>query len=143
MFGLLAKAAAWATGSLVTPALIVGVLWTGGSLLQARREALIKQGEQKCEARWEVEIAQQQRDVALAQARAMSKQIAATDVLNMELKANAAEISRELDALRAAAAGADQRCVSDGVLDMARGVQGNGNSKSNPGSVGVKGRAAP
>lgn len=133
----LSKVMAWLLGPAAMPLMIITVLVIGGQMLEARRAALVKQGVQQCNADWENDILKVQRDAAIAEARAMRAQLNATDVLNMELKTNAAEIQREVDAVRAQLSGTEAalaavassdagRCLSDSVRELARGVQGAG-----------------
>lgn len=142
MFGL-SKLATWLMGSAAIPALLVGCLVLGGNVLASRRAALIQQGEAKCEAKWEIDLAKAQRDMAIADARALQAQINATDVLNMELKANAADIEQKYSSLRSSLADADQRCISDGVRELARGVQERGGGEERPVAKGRQRKQAP
>ncbi len=134
MLWLLAKLANWGMGSMAMPVTIVGLLFMGGKYLEARREAakqeLINQGVKKCQADWEADILKQQRDTAIAEARAMRAQVDATDVLNMELKYNHAAVEQEMAKLRMSLDGADQRCLSDSVRELARGVPAGGGIQS-------------
>jgi hypothetical protein len=95
-------------------------------MIEARREALIQQGVETCEANWKLDIALVERDVLQADLRATRAQLNATDVLNMEITTNAATLRKELGELRTSLAGSDQRCLSDRVRELARGVQGHG-----------------
>lgn len=145
MMAILAKAAAWLAGPALVPVLALGGLWAAGSYVKAAREsrdaAMISQGRKVCETEWEVAIAQQKQRVAEAAADAMRAQINATEVLNKELKSNAVSIERDMARVTAEAAVArteasrlgtalndlSTRCLSDSVLDMARGgVRGSG-----------------
>ena len=122
----LSKIATWIAGPALIPGLIMAVLVFGGRMIEARREALIQQGVEKCEANWKLDIALVERDVLQADLRATRAQLNATDVLNMEISTNAAELRKELGDLRTSLAGSDQRCLSDRVRELARGVQGGG-----------------
>jgi hypothetical protein len=147
---ILGKAIEWVAGKWMLPALVIGVLVLGGKVLDARRAALVSQGEAKCNNEWELALVRQQLEVTRANARAVEAQIEATDRLNEEIKANAARIKAELETeldsrareialARGAAVVADQRCISDGVRDMARGVSRDGGGKQGVG--GGKGPA--
>jgi hypothetical protein len=114
---------------------------------------MISQGRKVCESEWEIAIAQQKQRVAEAAADAMRAQISATDMLNKELTSNAASIERDMARVTAEAAVSrteasrlgtalsdlSTRCLSDSVLDMARGgVRGGGESGSASKSPGRK-----
>lgn len=159
MMAILAKVAAWLAGPALVPVLAIGGLWAAGSYVKASREsrdvAMISQGRKACETEWEVAIALQKQKVAEAAADAMRAQITATEVLNKELKTNAARIEQEMERVRVDAVGArseaarlrsdlgnlSDRCLSDGVLDLARGGV-RGGSESGP-PAKSPGRKAP
>ena len=135
MLGL-SKVAAFLMGKAAIPALILGCLVLGGNVLAARRDSLVKLGENKCEAKWEAHLLRQQRDVAIADARALQAQVNATDVLNTELKYNAADLEQKYAKLRASLVDADQRCLSDGVRELVGRVPAGGGSPVGPPAKG-------
>lgn len=140
---ILSKIMEWMVGKAAIPILVICMLVLGGKMLDARRAALISQGVNTCNAEWEISILAAQRDSAVNDARALRAQVNATDVLNMELKYNAAEIQREVARLRDSLAGAHERCISDGVRDLARGIAGGAPSQGGPDGKSVVGRQAP
>lgn len=142
MLGL-SKVASFLMGKAAIPALVLGCLVLGGNLLNARREALIKQGETKCEVKWEAHLLKQQRDAAIADARALQAQVNATDVLNMELKYNAADLEQKYSTLRASLVDADQRCLSNGVRELVGRVQDGGGGEVRPPAKGRQQRPSP
>lgn len=118
----------WMAGKALVPILLFGVAaLTGWYVRQGRAiEAAREDGKRQCEQQWEVAVERQRRVTAEALVAAANKQLEATDILNMEMKADAARITKEIETYRVALAGADQRCLSDGVRDLARGVEGAG-----------------
>ena len=137
MMLIFAKAASWLAGPALLPIILAGGLWSGGKFLEARRTALINQGVRQCETDWAVRIARQHQAAAEALARTTLAERNALDVLNMELKANAADIERKFviarqdaDLARTALSNVDGKCISDRVRELARGVQGDGGSDS-------------
>ena len=122
MMKLLSLAWGGFSGAPLVAALILATLYFGGRQIITERNASLRQeGRQACIGEWEKENLIQQRNAALADLRAAVAQQSAIDVLNMELKTNEATLQKELAGLRAAAVGADERCLSDGVRELATG----------------------
>lgn len=123
---VLGKLIEWLLGKALIPALLFGLaaltgwFFKQGRAIEAAREA----GKQQCEQQWQVALERQRAAAAEALLQAAHKQVAATDILNAELKHDVARITKELEVYRAGIADADQRCISERVRDLARGVEG-------------------
>lgn len=127
---ILGKLIEWAGAKMLVPALLFAVAaFTGWAVRQNRAQAIQQaeaHGKQVCEQGWELALERQRRMTSDALAAAAEKQLNATELLNTELKSDVARISSELETYRGALAGADQRCLSERVRELARGAEGAG-----------------
>jgi hypothetical protein len=124
MMGLAAGALSWLFGNglrIVTlPALAVGLLVAVHQLVLAHNERIRTGATQLCDARWESAIRQEERDAAENKARATMNILESERRTNEELRDEIDTVRGDADALRRSLTGADERCLSDGVLDALR-----------------------
>lgn len=122
---ILGKLIAFLFGPAAIPVLIIGVLAMGGKMIQAERSALRQEGQTKCDNEWKVASLERERDTALALAQATTSQKDLDDKVMKDLKDDAVRIKGQFDSfVREATLSGDRFCVSQRVLDLARGVRG-------------------
>lgn len=125
----------WLKGVML-PALIISLITAVHQVVQARAAekkahdaALVAHGRQQCFAEVELASARAEINVERALAAAARAESQSTTTMLDEVRDNARKLDEELAVYRSAAAVADQRCLSDGVLELVRRYgagQGNG-----------------
>ena len=133
----LGKILAWVCGPAAIPLLLASIFAMGGKLIISERAALRAEGETKCQNEWQLAVLQRERDTALALSKAAESQLEANDTLIKGLKDDAARIKGEFDSfVREATVSGDRFCVSQRVLDLARGVRSEERSVDSSKSAG-------
>jgi hypothetical protein len=99
------------------PVLILSTLTLGKELWERRDARLLAQGEMVCRVDWERRAREDERAAAAERVRQMEAALAAEREAIGGLQDELTRIRAEAEALRTQAAGADERCLSPGVLD--------------------------
>lgn len=100
------------SGPLLLPAVLVGLMTTGGLLLKARDARTTA----LCDARWEREIRRQEQDAAASRIRAAEEQ-AENSSRAVERLTNERDKALQKIAEIPSIDGGDPRCIDDRVLD--------------------------
>lgn len=121
MMGLLAGLLSAFSGPL-TRYLVLGLgsllAITGGHLLiENWKGNLVARGERQCDARWEARIRAEAAAAANADVQAARQLLETERQVTGELHDRITAMHDELERVRAGAAGGDERCLSDSVLD--------------------------
>lgn len=99
------------------PLLLVAAVTMAKALWERRDARLVREGEMICRVDWERQTRAEERVAAEAKLGLMEAALAAERQAVGGLHDEIARITAEAEALRAQAAGADERCLSAGVLD--------------------------
>ena len=105
------------------PAIIITALIFAKAAWDKRDARLLKQGEMICDARWEENVRQQEREAAASNAAASQRILESERQTSEALREQVSRLNEEMDGLRANS-GTDSKCLSDGVLDALRKRQG-------------------
>lgn len=121
MMTILAKGLSWLVGSnLIAPISLLAALVMAHQAWLARDERLRDQGEQTCQAEYQLAAMKAQRDQARhaveAAVQAIEQEKQLTETMRNEREAIRSEFAAYKDR-----ASSDPRCLSDGVLDLLRG----------------------
>lgn len=129
MMTLLAKGLGWLFGSKLLPlGLTAGLLVTGHQLWLARDARIATAASAKCNADWELAKLTAERDKARRELAEHQEQLKREQTLTEELRHERQSIASEFAAHKAAAS-ADPRCLSDGVLQLLGGDAGAGKAR--------------
>jgi hypothetical protein len=114
------------------PMLVMALFVTTHQLVKARDAGLVRKGEKICDARWEEQVRQQERDAAETRIRIAQQYLETERETTNDLRLQIGQAQDDLESLRKAGNSGDGRCFSDGVLDALKRRQAGGGAKPDP-----------
>lgn len=114
--------------TITIPVICLLALTFAHQLWKVRDARLIAQGERVCDAKWEAQIRQQERQQVEADIRAGRRFIEIDQSVTEGVTNDIRTLNESLEILRLPSGGADGKCLSDGVLQrLERGEVGRSN----------------